>query len=133
MITIEERKTLKMPGETSLFLMFDYNPDIIEALKRVSPRQFHTKIKAWEVPLTALSDVIDILSVYDDITFNWLPDKEVAEDQAYKVQDYKTKPFQHQIDGIQFGLNHPRFLLLDEPGLGKTLQIIYMKNIYLKN
>ena len=36
---------------------------------------------------------------------------------GYNLYDY-------QLDGVRFGLNHSNFLLLDEQGLGKTLQII---------
>ena len=39
---------------------------------------------------------------------------------------YPTPPFEHQLDGIKYGLNHDKWLLLDEPGLGKTLQVIYL-------
>ena len=37
---------------------------------------------------------------------------------------FKTKPFQHQIDGFNYGLNNDRWLLGDEQGLGKTKQVI---------
>ena len=43
------------------------------------------------------------------------------------VEKYKTKPFKHQIEGIQWGLNLDNGgLLLDDPGLGKSLQMIYL-------
>ena len=29
-------------------------------------------------------------------------------------------------EGIQYGLNHDKWLLLDAPGLGKSLQLIYL-------
>lgn len=45
----------------------------------------------------------------------------IEEDKVFK---YKTIPYQHQIKGVQFGLEHDRFLLGDEMGLGKTKQII---------
>lgn len=38
--------------------------------------------------------------------------------------NYKTKPYKHQIEGVQFGLEHDRFILGDDMGLGKTKQII---------
>ena len=40
----------------------------------------------------------------------------------------KTKLFDYQEDGVQFGLNHNSWLLLDAPGLGKTLQLICLAN-----
>ena len=42
------------------------------------------------------------------------------------MSNYKTKPFDYQLDAIQYGLNHDKWLLLDEPGLGKTLTTIYI-------
>jgi hypothetical protein len=37
---------------------------------------------------------------------------------------FKTKPYDHQIDGLNFGLTHDKWLLGDEQGLGKTKQVI---------
>jgi len=43
-----------------------------------------------------------------------------------EIAHFRFKPFPHQIDGINFGLNpkHTKWLLLDSMGLGKTLEII---------
>ena len=38
--------------------------------------------------------------------------------------DFKTTPFQHQIEGFKYGISHNRWLLGDEQGLGKTKQVI---------
>ena len=37
---------------------------------------------------------------------------------------FKTKPFEHQIEGFEYGLKYDRWLLGDEQGLGKTKQVI---------
>jgi len=42
------------------------------------------------------------------------------------VTKLKTKPFDYQLEGINYGINHDKWLLLDSPGLGKTLQVIYI-------
>ena len=42
----------------------------------------------------------------------------------YKNFKFKTKPFQHQIDGFNYGLKSDKWLLGDEQGLGKTKQVI---------
>lgn len=62
----------------------------------------------------------------DDITLQLKKDKKEKPFTEYNLSKYKTKPYQYQLDGIQYGLNHNKFLLLDAPGLGKTLQIIYL-------
>jgi hypothetical protein len=41
-----------------------------------------------------------------------------------EIDELKFKPYDHQIDGINFGLKKKKWLLLDEMGLGKSNQII---------
>ena len=123
MITISEKPTKKMPGFTSLFISFDYNTAIIEALKTVPNMMYHKSLKAWETPLSLLSEVIDKLCSIDDITINWLPDKSEKTVKDIKLSKYKTKPMSHQIEAIKYGLVHDKWLLLDEPGLGKAVTL----------
>ena len=124
MILIKENTTKKLPGETSLFVTFEYHSQIVEALKALPSYTYDKNTKTWEVPLTSLAVLLDKLCVIDDITIELLPDKADTKDKVFELQEYKTKPFDYQLDGIQFGLNHNNFLLLDAPGLGKTLTLI---------
>ena len=39
---------------------------------------------------------------------------------------FKMKPFDHQLEAINFGLEHEKWLLLDSMGLGKTNSIIWL-------
>lgn len=126
MIKIEERKTCKIPGKSSLFVSFNYKPIIIEHLKQCAVAVYNKKTTEWEVPCTDLAYLIENLSEIDDIDLSFLPDEETQEDVDYELNGYKTKPYQYQLEGINFGLNHDKWLLLDAPGLGKTLQIIYL-------
>jgi hypothetical protein len=43
-----------------------------------------------------------------------------------EIDQLHFKPFPHQVDAINYGLNpnHTKWLLLDSMGLGKTLEII---------
>lgn len=41
-----------------------------------------------------------------------------------ELSELKFNPYQHQIEGINFGLKKKKWLLLDEMGLGKSNQII---------
>jgi SNF2 family DNA or RNA helicase len=124
MILIKENITKKLPGETSLFVTFEYHSQIVEALKALPSYTYDKNTKTWEVPLTSLAVLLDKLCVVDDITIELLPDKQDKKDRVFELQEYKTTPFNYQLDGIQFGLNHDNFLLLDAPGLGKTLTLI---------
>jgi SNF2 family DNA or RNA helicase len=60
-----------------------------------------------------------------------LPDEESSNSDNFnlteeEIRSFKFKPFAHQIDAINFGLQkkHKKWLLLDSMGLGKTLEII---------
>ena len=123
MIKIEERKTQKLPGLTSLFLQSPYSDRLLEIVKQCDVRDFNKKTKEWELPVANLAYLIDSLSCISDIdiTLHKSTPKKIV---AYDLMNHKTKPFPHQEDAIKFGLNNNCFLLLDAPGLGKTLDII---------
>lgn len=123
MIFVSEKKTIKLPGKTSLFVQFDYNEDSVKAMKSCSNSVYHKKEKVWEIPLTSLSQLLDNLARIDDIKLDLLKDK-TEKDKQVELGNFKTKPYQYQIDGIKYGLQHDDFLLLDVPGLGKSLQAI---------
>ena len=126
MIHIEEKQTSKLPGKTSLFVNFTYNPLVVETVKQCTVANYDKKTTTWEVPLTSLSFLLDRLSQIDDVEIVLLEEEKKKQHEIYPLSNYKTKPYQYQIDGIEFGLNKDRWLLLDAPGLGKTLQLIYL-------
>ena len=126
MIHIEERKTVKLPGETSLFVKFQYDPLIVDTVKQCSVAHYDKNSLTWEVPLTSLSFLIEHLSSFDDVELFFLEDVPPEPDNIFELSTYKTTPYQYQLEGIQYGLNHAKWLLLDAPGLGKTLQLIYL-------
>ena len=125
MIKITEKRTSKVPGITSLFVQFPYRKEIVEDIKSLPCTNYSKRTKTWEIPVKYLSNILDLLCIYDDIELN-LCDIQVEDDITYKLSDYKTPPFEYQKEGIQFGLNHDKWMLLDVPGLGKTLQLIYL-------
>lgn len=43
--------------------------------------------------------------------------------------EFKTKPFDYQLDGIEYGRHNNRWLLADGMGVGKSLQAIYIAQI----
>lgn len=133
MITIQERITRKVPGITSLFIKFDYKPQIIEELKKLDCKDYDKKTQEWEVPLSEATKIIQQLCKLDDIDFK----VNQVKDPKYKVfilNKHKTKPFDHQIEAIQYGLNHDKWLLLDTMGLGKSLSAIELaEELKLKN
>lgn len=123
MISITENIPNKIPGLTSLFLKFDYNPKIVDFIHSLDCKSYDKKTLTWELPCGYLKKVIEELCLYDDITIS--PLEEIStENKSYELLDYKTKSFNHQLEAVQYGLNHKRWLLLDVPGLGKTKTII---------
>lgn len=125
MITIQERQTVKVPGITSLFVSFDFNRAIVDEIKLLDGCVFNAETKEWEMPLTNLSEFLDRVCVHDQVNLQ-LQKYHEKETVEYQLQQYPTKPFSYQEEGIQFGLNHDKWLLLDAPGLGKTLQLTYL-------
>ena len=126
MINIEERISNKIPGGTSLFVSFQYNQNIIDIIKGCDTANYNKKTHEWEVPCVNLSYLLDNFCNVDNITLNVLPDENIKEVEIPKLKKFVTKPFEYQLQGIEFGLSHDKFLLLDAPGLGKTLQLLYI-------
>lgn len=126
MIKLEERQTKKLPGKTSIFVYFEYKPELVDVMHQIPNAIFHKKDKVWETPLTELSRLITFMHNYDDIDLILLGDEPKKEDKVYSLMGYKTTPYDYQIEGVQFGLNHDKCLILDQPGLGKTIQCIYI-------
>jgi len=128
LITIEEKKTKNLPGYSSLTVSFPYRAEYVQIIKYFcKPALYDAKTHTWEVPCTSLSKLLDNFCKYDEVSLHLLEDRPAkAKDKVFELQKYQTKPFSHQLDGIQYGLNHDKFLLLDAPGLGKTLTITYL-------
>ena len=125
MIEIIERLPKKIPGESSLFVSFDYKPEVVATIKTCTPNHFDAKTKMWEIPTTRLAKFVNGVHNYDEVDIKLLKVKP-KENIEYKLSKFKTKPYKYQEEGIQYGLNNDSFLLLDAPGLGKTLQMIYL-------
>ena len=129
MIKIEQiQPPLKLPGLSSFTVSFDYDKRLVDTIKQVPNAIWHQKQSVWEIPLTSLSSAVTLLTNYDDVEVKLLYDDVYDGDVIYKLHEdsYKATLFKHQKEGIQYGLNHDRWLLLDAPGLGKTVQMIYL-------
>ena len=125
MIYIREVVPLKMPGISSCLISFQYRQDIVDAIKTLPLACYHKKIQAWEIPLNCLAQALDSLTFLDTIQLTMLPDEEVSNPDDFnlteeEIRSFKFKPFAHQIDAINFGLQkkHKKWLLLDSMGLG---------------
>lgn len=123
-ITVNIKKAVKCNGDYSLFLSFPYDYSIVETIKEFPTRFWNKETKEWELPFNKLGELTEKLSRYDfNITGTYVntTKKTVALPKEFS---FKTKPFQHQMEGIEYGLQNTRWLLGDEQGLGKTKQVI---------
>ena len=110
----------------SAFVSFDYRPEIVSFIKKMGTRVYNPDKHTWEMPINNIislcnkfeNEEIKIDGIYEDLH------KQEFEIDIPKDFEFKTKPFNHQIDGVRFGLNKKKFLLCDDQGLGKTFQII---------
>lgn len=127
MIFIYEKPAEKVVGVTSLFIVADYNPAIVNILSSLDCRNYNKETKMWEIPIPYLSTVLDNLVLIDDVTLTWLEESlNTGVSHVYNLGQCKTKLFQHQIEGVQYGLDKKRWLLLDLPGCGKSLTVIML-------
>lgn len=128
MIKIEVKKSNKCNGDNSLFISFPYKPKIVDILRDQIIRYWLPEEKQWEVPVKAFSSLVE------EFENNQLKYEVIDEDKILNQKpktmliprdyEFKVNPFNHQIEGIEYGLKYDRFLLGDEQGLGKTMQVI---------
>ena len=125
MITIVERPTKKVPGLTSLFISFPFKKIIVDEIKLLPSVFYNDKTKEWELPINSLAEFIDRICPYEEFTLNLIDHQEDSV-KHFELGPYKSHPFKHQLEAIEYGLNHDSWLLLDSPGLGKTLSMTYL-------
>lgn len=125
MILIQERQSQHLPNLTSLFFKLPfYNLHIFQVLKQQSIIYWDKKTQEYEIPVNRLFFLVDIFIKYDDVKF--VPYKEPLRPIIHIENNYKVELYKHQSEGIEYGLSHNGWLLLDDQGLGKTLQMIYL-------
>ena len=86
-------------------------------------RYWNKDTKEWELPIIRMSDVLSKLDNYDFEIHGYVCLDKPAPKVPANFQ-FKTKPFEHQIEGFNYGLTTNSWLLGDEQGLGKTKQVI---------
>ena len=128
MINIKVRKSKRVYTENpySIFVTFPYDQKIIDTVRTIEGRKWDADNKTWELPILGLEVLVKNLPEFDfEIEGYTALAEQVSEEVAIPANfNFKTNPFQHQIDGFMYGLNHNNWLLGDEQGLGKTKQVI---------
>lgn len=90
------------------------------------PCIFHRDLSIYEGSITDLEYLERRCS---EMSVELLVDDSYIQDNTKPVEkisefQYKTKPYDYQLVGVEFGMEHDRFLLADEMGLGKSKQTI---------
>lgn len=127
----------KISGLSSICATFDYNQYIVDSLKTIPTFYYHKKDNVWEFPVCYLGRLLDSLTFLDEIQLKLLDTPKSGEfrfDKKYNLEplseiekvSFKMKPFEHQLEAINFGLTQEKWLLLDSMGLGKTNSIIWL-------
>ena len=137
-------------------IRFPYDPTLVELVKTVPGRWYHPEGKYWSVPLEKLGffqsrlantpyypqlRIISQEDIAENATIDFteeaeIPDIDISGIELYVKDGYSL--YNHQIDTLKFEIDRKRkgrkfgFILADQPGLGKTLQIINLA-LYNKN
>lgn len=138
MINIVETISVKLSGLTSFLVTFNYSPAIVEAMKTLPLAVWHKKLLAWEIPCDCLTQALDTLTFYDDITLQLFQNESISETGRFQLpkkynlsplseeerKAFKATPYAHQFEAIDFLLKQEKSLLLDGCGVGKSLEMI---------
>ena len=127
----------KISGLSSIAVTFDFNQYVVDALKTIPTFYYHKKDNVWEFPVCYLGRLLDNLTFLDEIQLKLLDTPDSGEfhfNKQYNLEplseiekvSFKMKPFEHQLEAINFGLAQEKWLLLDSMGLGKTNSIIWL-------
>lgn len=109
---------------------FQYDSRKVEEIKKIDGAWFRGKDRTWIVPshqAPALSRFKQKFGLKDDDSVISMPEQieEIPPMPALDISlDIKKTPFPFQETGIAYNRLHERTIIGDQPGLGKTLQLI---------
>jgi len=131
----------KEKEKENLIIQFDYNPILVEVVKRFDSRKFNTKTKEWSVPIIQVKKVLETLiplgfSARQDVRDEYAKAikhkrkiERILESRFKDCEEEEFKKidlplFDFQKIGVGFLLVTRSSLLGDEPGCGKSLQAL---------
>lgn len=133
-ITVRIGEGKKLIGE-SAFINFNYDERLVAFMQIYAERHYDPKTKTWEIQS---GDLISFIKANRKNNFKIYYNKKAVKENKLENKipadfEFKLKPFHHQTQAVQFALNHPKFLLADEQGLGKTKSCIDAETIRVHN
>lgn len=125
-------------------LSFDYNPILIDLIKRIPTRRWDNSEKVWVVSKQGLFPPGCDARWYVEAFAQWAVQKNFCShiarrsethDVIYEIPPMKEfvgdhyilppyTPYSYQLEGVRYALDNKRCIFGDQPGLGKTLQAI---------
>lgn len=126
-------------GTDWIYFGFNYDPEIVEAIKEIKGAKYNPENKEWYIRLDGVNnylvrDIIDRYQFENEHIYrpnnnlhlpeieNPLACFEVA--QAIKELGLYREPRQYQIEGVTYMINHGNCINGDDCGLGKSGQMI---------
>ena len=126
MININIKASEKLNNDFSAFISFDYDNLIVNTLRELPFKFYNKDTTTWEIPTDKVLTIISNLQGFEielKGNLSLLNPKPFNLDLP-KGFEFKTNPFEHQKFGVKYGLQHDRWFLGDEQGLGKSKQVI---------
>jgi hypothetical protein len=124
-------------NDTEMIVKSDYNQKIVNFMRSRPVRFWDKENRQWILPIEDLKLFMNVIAGYEyKLNCDEVPkDKKqpITLDSIPDWYEFKTKPYEHQLEAIAYGLKHNKFLLADEQGLGKALALntkVYTPNGY---
>lgn len=128
----------KLTGvSASLFVHFNYSATIVNIMRSFEKRFYHHDAKKWELAFGHLDKLKELLDDLDNVNYQVIDERVSLIDKSDNahvfckshpftdyVHEFKTEPKYYQLEGFNYGLNSHKWLLGDDPGLGKTHQAL---------
>ena len=110
---------------------FDYNHDLIEYIKNNIPvnyREYNPDTFEWHIHQFYLPDLLSYLDKkiirYDVIVDDTIQPYFTKDDSLLNLVKVNTHFYNHQKEAIKFEMTHQNFIIGDDQGLGKTLELL---------
>lgn len=128
MVEINIKQPVKLKptslSKLSAFVSFNYDSDLVSIVKSLGTRVYLPDSRCWEIPESSVPMLLNRLSSYDVRLTGVMEHDTKKKIDLPEGFTFKTKPYDHQVEGIMYGLENDSFLLGDDQGLGKSKQII---------
>lgn len=123
-------------------LSFEYNPALIDLVKRIPTRKWDQSEKVWIVSKEGLYPPGCDARWYVEAFAQWavqrnfcshIARRSETRDVVYEIPPMREfvgehymllNPYSYQLEGVRYALDNKRCIFGDQPGLGKTLQAI---------